>query len=67
MKTEWREGGGGLEKHSEVRPQGGQIYNSKALQHVGGEPPVFQSAARPEAILFSIGSNILNKNFFKNI
>ena len=34
------EGEGGFQKHSEVRPQGGQVYNSKALQRVGGEPPV---------------------------
>jgi len=32
------------QKHSEVRPQGGQVYNYKALQHVGGEPPVLASA-----------------------
>ena len=28
------------QKHSEVRPQGGQVYNYKALQHVAGEPAV---------------------------
>ena len=32
------------QKHSEVRPQGGQVYNYKALQHVGGEPPVLALA-----------------------
>ena len=29
-----------MQKHSEVRPQGGHVYNYKALQRVGGEPPV---------------------------
>ena len=29
-----------LRKRSEVRPQGGQVYNYKALQHVAGEPAV---------------------------
>ena len=32
-----------IQKHSEVRPHGGQVYNYKALQHVGGEPPVLKS------------------------
>ena len=26
----------GFQKHSEVRPQGGQVYNYKALQRVAG-------------------------------
>ncbi len=25
-----------MQKHSEVRPQGGQVYNYKALQRVAG-------------------------------
>ena len=29
-------GRGGIQKHSEVRPQGGHVYNYKALQRVGG-------------------------------
>ena len=29
-----------IQKHSEVRPQGGQVNNYKALLRVGGEPPV---------------------------
>ena len=29
-----------MQKHSEVRPQGGQVYNYKALQRVAGEPAV---------------------------
>ncbi len=37
-----REGGYGVQKHSEVRPQGGQVYNYKALQRVAGEPAVLQ-------------------------
>ncbi len=28
--------GGWFQKHSEVRPQGGQVYNYKALQRVAG-------------------------------
>ena len=51
-----------LEKHSEVRPQGGHVYNYKALQRVGGEPPVFQIHYRPEAYFFS-----LKINFFLEI
>lgn len=42
----------GLKKHSEVRPQGGQVYNYKALQYVAGEPAVFQTRFRPEAYHF---------------
>ncbi len=30
-EAEW-----GWQKHSEVRPQGGHVYNYKALQRVGG-------------------------------
>ena len=34
------EGEVGGQKGSEVRPQGGQVYNSKALQRLAGEPAV---------------------------
>jgi hypothetical protein len=36
--------GGWFQKHSEVRPQGGQVYNYKALQRVAGEPAVLQTS-----------------------
>ena len=39
-----REGEGGFQKHSEVRPQGGHVYNYKALQRVAGEPAVLKYA-----------------------
>ena len=37
-------GGSGcrFQKRSEVRPQGGHVYNYKALQRVAGEPAVLQ-------------------------
>ena len=38
-----REGEDGFQKHSEVRPHGGQVYNYKALQRVAGEPAVLQT------------------------
>ena len=34
------EGEAGGQKGSEVRPQGGQVYNYKALQRLAGEPAV---------------------------
>ena len=34
------EGEFGGQKGSEVRPQGGQVYNYKALQRLAGEPAV---------------------------
>ena len=36
--------GGWFQKHSEVRPQGGQVYNYNALQRVAGEPAVLQTS-----------------------
>ena len=41
------------QKHSEVRPQGGQVNNYKALQRVAGEPAVLnpQSAEVTEKVL----------------
>ena len=45
-----REGECEFQKHSEVRPQGGHVYNYKALQRVGGEPPVLKFAAQLGAI-----------------
>ncbi len=44
-EREQREG----QKHSEVRPQSGQVYNYKALQRVAGEPAVLTLALRPVA------------------
>ncbi len=47
-----REGEDGFQKHSEVRPQGGQVYNYKALQRVAGEPAVLQTRTRLGAYYF---------------
>ena len=49
-----------LQKHSEVRPQGGQVYNSKALQRVAGEPAVLKSVS-------SAGSSFLSYKLFNVI
>ena len=43
LKTGGREQREG-QKRSEVRPHSGQVYNYKALQRVGGEPPVLTLA-----------------------
>ena len=43
---------GDFKKHSEVRPQGGHVYNYKALQRVAGEPAVLKVVPRPGAIFF---------------
>jgi len=45
---------GGFQKHSEVRPQGGQVYNYKALQRVAGEPAVLQTHTATGSHFFSI-------------
>ena len=50
------EAGARLQKHSEVRPQGGQVNNSKALQRVAGEPAVLESGARLGAIFFHMNA-----------
>ena len=54
--------GGWFQKRSEVRPQGGHVYNYKALQRVGGEPPVLQTS-------LPTGSQSINPiyNAFDNI
>ena len=41
------------QKHSEVRPQGGQVYNSKALQRVAGEPAVLNLGFRWEPFFYT--------------
>ena len=46
------EGEGGFQKHSEVRPQGGHVYNYKALQRVAGEPAVLQNPFPTGSISF---------------
>ncbi len=45
-----------LQKHSEVRPHSGQVYNYKALQRVGGEPPVLQAVLRLGAIFLHMNT-----------
>ncbi len=45
------------QKCSEVLPQGGNEYNYKALQRIGGEPPVFAHALGWEPF-FSISNNL---------
>ena len=44
------EGEFGGQKGSEVRPQGGQVYNYKALQRLAGEPAVLNSELTWEPI-----------------
>ena len=46
------EGEDGFQKHSEARPQGGQVNNYKALQRVAGEPAVLQTRTRLGAYNF---------------
>ena len=45
--------GKGFQKHSEVRPQSGHVYNYKALQRVAGEPAVLQNPFPTGSISFS--------------
>ena len=49
------EGEDGGQKHSEVRPQGGQVYNYKALQHVAGEPAVLAFVFPWEQVFSHVG------------
>ena len=49
----------GREKHSEVRPQGGQVYNYKALQHVVGEPTVLKYAPDRKLVFYNINAFLI--------
>ena len=53
------EGEDGFQKHSEARPQGGQVYNYKALQRVAGEPAVSQTRFPTGSYFFYMYAYIL--------